>query len=111
MSFMRSFSATVNRICAAGISIASIAYVSLSESAGAAQSKSPLLATELKQLGLLELAAEAVHRGDAARGKAIFHREKLGCVKANKMVDIRKTLNPKQIDALVQFLMDLKTEK
>jgi cytochrome c oxidase subunit 2 len=31
-----------------------------------------------------------------------------GYEQANKMVDIRKTLNEKQIDALVQFLLDLK---
>lgn len=31
-----------------------------------------------------------------------------GYEKANKMVDIRKTLNEKQIDALVKFLIDLK---
>jgi mono/diheme cytochrome c family protein len=31
-----------------------------------------------------------------------------GYEKANKMVDIRKTLNEKQIDALVQLLMDMK---
>lgn len=34
-----------------------------------------------------------------------------GYEQANKMVDIRKTLNEKQINALVQFLMDLKSEK
>lgn len=32
-----------------------------------------------------------------------------GYEQANKMVDIRKTLSEKQIDALVQFLMDLKS--
>jgi mono/diheme cytochrome c family protein len=31
-----------------------------------------------------------------------------GYEKANKMVDIRKTLNEKQVEALVQFLMDMK---
>lgn len=31
-----------------------------------------------------------------------------GYEKANKMIDIRKTLNEKQIDALVKFLMDIK---
>lgn len=31
-----------------------------------------------------------------------------GYEKANQMVDIRKTLNEKQVDALVQFLMDMK---
>ena len=34
-----------------------------------------------------------------------------GYEKANRMVDIRKTLNEKQIDALVQFLMDMKPKE
>ena len=34
-----------------------------------------------------------------------------GFGKANRMVDIRKTLNEKQIDALVQFLMDMKPQE
>lgn len=34
-----------------------------------------------------------------------------GYEKANRMVDIRKTLNEKQIDALVKFLMDLKPKE
>jgi cytochrome c oxidase subunit II len=34
-----------------------------------------------------------------------------GHEKANRMVDIRKTLNEKQIDALVRFLMDLQPKK
>ena len=34
-----------------------------------------------------------------------------GYEKANRMVDIRKTLNEKQIDALVRFLMDLQPKK
>ena len=34
-----------------------------------------------------------------------------GYEKANRMVDIRKTLNEKQIDALVQFLMDMKSKE
>ena len=34
-----------------------------------------------------------------------------GYEKANRMVDIRKTLNEKQIDALVRFLMDMKPKE
>jgi hypothetical protein len=34
----------------------------------------------------------------------------VGYEQANKMVDIRKTLNEKQIDALVDFLVELKPE-
>lgn len=34
-----------------------------------------------------------------------------GYEKANRMVDIRKTLNEKQIDALMKFLMDLKPKE
>lgn len=34
-----------------------------------------------------------------------------GYENANRMVDIRKTLNEKQIDALVRFLMEMKPRK
>ncbi|MBT4088403.1 MAG: hypothetical protein HOE30_07915, partial [Deltaproteobacteria bacterium] len=38
---------------------------------------------ELKQADLQELSVESVQRGNSERGKAIFHREKLGCVKCH----------------------------
>jgi putative heme-binding domain-containing protein len=47
------------------------------------QDKNPSLAAELKQADLQELAVESAQRGDSERGKAIFHREKLGCVKCH----------------------------
>ena len=34
-----------------------------------------------------------------------------GYEQANKMVDIRQTLNDKQIEALVQFLLELKADQ
>ena len=47
------------------------------------QDKNPSLAAELKQADLQELAVESAQRGDPERGKEIFHREKLGCVKCH----------------------------
>jgi putative heme-binding domain-containing protein len=47
------------------------------------QDKNPSLAAELKQADLQELSVESVQRGNSERGKAIFHREKLGCVKCH----------------------------
>lgn len=47
------------------------------------QDPKPLLAAELQQADLLELAVESAQSGDSERGNAIFHREKLGCVKCH----------------------------
>lgn len=53
--------------------------------AQSAGSKEPgrSLAVELKAVKLQQLATEAVERGDAVRGKAVFHGVKLGCAKCH----------------------------
>lgn len=48
-----------------------------------AQDRPVLLTTILKQSDLSELVAEAIRHGDADRGKLVFHRDKLGCVKCH----------------------------
>ena len=48
-----------------------------------AQDRSTSLTNILKQTDVSELVAQAMQKGDADRGKSIFHREKLGCVKCH----------------------------
>ena len=48
-----------------------------------AQERSTSLTSILKKTDVSELAAQAMRQGDADRGKSIFHREKLGCVKCH----------------------------
>ncbi len=49
----------------------------------AAAENKPSLGDALKQASAKEHARTAVRDGDASRGKVIFHREKLGCVKCH----------------------------
>ena len=49
----------------------------------AAQETSESLTDILKQDDVAALVAQAMQNGDADRGKSIFHREKLGCVKCH----------------------------
>ena len=48
-----------------------------------AQESPASLTNILKQADGSELVAQAMQQGDANRGKSIFHREKLGCVKCH----------------------------
>lgn len=63
--------------------VAFLTFVCMPVGIAAEDSTRPSLAAELKQVGLQELASESIQRGDLNRGKAIFHREKLGCVKCH----------------------------
>ena len=65
-------------------------------SMAADDSGKPSLAAELKQFDLRELTEESFQLGDANRGKSIFHREKLGCVKCHvaSPEDIASGLRP-----------------
>ncbi len=49
----------------------------------AAQERPTSLTNILKQTDVSELVDQAMQQGDADRGKSIFHREKLGCVKCH----------------------------
>jgi putative heme-binding domain-containing protein len=48
-----------------------------------AQERPASLTNILKQTDVSELVAQAMQQGDVDRGKSIFHREKLGCVKCH----------------------------
>ena len=55
----------------------------IAETAAVAQERPTSLTNILKQTDVSELVDQAMQQGDADRGKSIFHREKLGCVKCH----------------------------
>ncbi len=52
------------------------------------------LAGKLKSRSTVELVASASEKGDPDRGKAIFRREKLGCVKCHEAANGRRPVGP-----------------
>jgi putative heme-binding domain-containing protein len=71
--------------CARAVAIVAIliGFNAVTVQISVAQERAASLTDILKQTDVSELVAQAMQEGDAHRGKSIFHREKLGCVKCH----------------------------